>query len=157
MTAAPRPVVYTAQSKQYFYCRDAVCEYVFNQGGIPLNPFRVFDYFLNDRVPRKLVREGNLEVLRRSDEVWVFGETLSDGVLVEIAQAAAEGKPVRYFSIDNRPERIRELPPGRLSFEQEVYAGTGLAKADLLRHLAGGAPHMVAAALGRHEEVRGTA
>lgn len=157
MRATPRPVVYTAQSKQYFYCRDAVCEFVFKQGGIPLHPFRVFDYFLNDRVPRELVREGNLEILRRSDQVWVFGETLADGVLIEIAQAASEGKPVRYFSIDNRADRIRELPPGRLNFEREVYTGSGLAKADLLRHLFEGAPDLVAAALGRHEEVRGTA
>ena len=48
------PVVYTAQSKQFFYCRDAVCQFVFENNAIPLNPFRVFDYFLNDRVDRDL-------------------------------------------------------------------------------------------------------
>lgn len=151
------PVVYTAQSKQYFYCRDAVCEFVFANGGVPLHPFRVFDYFLGDRVPRERIREANHEVLRRCDEVWVFGEMIADGVLVEIAQAAMFGKPVRYFTIDNRADLIREVAPSRLNFEREVYAYSGLVKADILRHLLGGEPGHIAAALGRREEALGTA
>ena len=51
----PLPVVFTAQSKVYFYCRDAVCEFVFQNNAVPVNPFRVFEYFLGDRVDRDLV------------------------------------------------------------------------------------------------------
>lgn len=67
------PVIYTAQSKQFFYCGDAVCQFVFERGRIPVNPFRAFDYFLGDRVNRDLVRRGNYAMLQRSDELWVFG------------------------------------------------------------------------------------
>ena len=62
----PLPVVFTAQSKLYFYCRDAVCEYVFRHGAIPINPFRAFGYFLDDRVERDLVRQANNNLLRRA-------------------------------------------------------------------------------------------
>jgi len=148
-------VVYTAQSKQYFYCRDAVCEFVFRHNSIPINPFRLFDYFLSDRVARDQVRAANAEMLSRCDEVWVFGETIADGVLVEIAQAVSENKPVRYFTIDNQADRIHELGPERLSFENEVHAGTGLSKSELLDRMMCGRALDVVSALGR--PVRATA
>lgn len=144
-----RPVVYTAQSKQYFYCRDAVCEFVFGRNSIPINPFRLFDYFLGDRVERDKIRAANAEMLSRCDEVWVFGEIIADGVLMEIAQASNEGKPVRYFSIHNEADQIRELAPERLSFEHEVHEGTGLDQSQLLDRVLGGKISDLASALGR--------
>lgn len=144
-----KPVVYTAQSKQFFYCRDAVCEFVFRKNAIPINPFRLFDYFLGDRVERDAVRAANAEMLSRSDEVWVFGETLADGVLVEIAQAASEGKTVRYFTIDNEADGIQEVDPQCLSFEGEVHKGTGLNKDELLDRMLRGRASDLLSALGR--------
>ena len=144
-----RPVVYTAQSKQYFYCRDAVCEFVFSQGCIPVNPFRLFDYFLGDRVDRDKIRAANAEMLSRSDQVWVFGETLADGVLAEIAQAASEGKPVRYFNIDNAASRIAELDEGSLDFEQEVRASTGMSAEELRKRMTNGQASELVSALQR--------
>ena len=55
------------------------------------------------------MRDANHAILNLSDEVWVFGGTLADGVLVEIAQAEHAKMPIRYFSIDDRADRIREL------------------------------------------------
>jgi hypothetical protein len=150
-----KAVVYTAQSKQYFYCRDAVCEFVFRNNSIPINPFRVFDYFLGDRVERDAIRSANAEVLSRCDEVWVFGETLADGVLIEIAQAERENKPVRYFSIHNDAHRIHEVTPECLDFEHEVHAGTGLDKRQLLDQMLRGRASDLVSALGR--PVRATA
>jgi len=46
---AELPIIFTAQSKLQFFCRDAICEFVFNQGAVPLNPFRLYGYFLADR------------------------------------------------------------------------------------------------------------
>jgi hypothetical protein len=148
-----KSLVYTAQSKQFFYCRDAVCEFVFREDAIPLNPFRVFDYFLGDRVDRDAIRAANAEMLSRCDEVWVFGETLADGVLLEIAQATGENKPIRYFTIDNSAERIRELTPERLSFEAEVHADTGMNKKQLLDRVIQGKAADLASALGRPARV----
>lgn len=144
-----RPVVYTAQSKKFFYCRDAVCEFVFRKNAIPINPFRLFDYFLSDRVERDAVRAANAEMLSRCDEVWVFGQALADGVLVEIAQAENEGKIIRYFTIDNKATRIEELDPARLSFEGEVHEDTGLTQAELLGRMRDGRTSDLLLALGR--------
>jgi hypothetical protein len=144
-----KPVVYTAQSKQFFYCRDAVCEFVFRRNAIPINPFRLFDYFLGDRVERDAVRAANAEMLSRCDEVWVFGETLADGVLVEIAQATNEGKTVRYFTIHNEADRIQEVDPQTLSFEGEVHQDTGLDKDELLHRILCGRSSDLLTALGR--------
>lgn len=116
----PQKVVFAAQSKQTFYCRNAVCEYIFNHGSIPVNPFRIFGYFLDERVDRSLVRNGNNEMISRCDELWVFGQ-ISDGVLFEIALCRRLGKPVRYFSISAIAKEIKELKPEDLVFEPEVH------------------------------------
>lgn len=132
-------LIYTAQSKHYFYCRDAVCEFVFQQGAVPLNPFRAFDYFLGDRVHRDEVRDGNRRLLQACDEVWIFGDTLADGVLIEIAQATQSMKPVKYFTIDNVAKNIHEAKPDDLDVENEVLDRTGLGRDDLVRRLTSGA------------------
>ncbi len=133
-----RPVVYTAQSKLYFYCRDAVCEFVFLQDAVPVNPFRVFEYFLGDRVERDAVRQGNNNLIRIVDEVWVFGGTIADGVLFEIFFAQELKKPIRFFTIHNRADKIREIKkPKDFHFEREVYAAQGLDRKALLSKILG--------------------
>jgi hypothetical protein len=148
-------LVYTAQSKQHFYCRDAVCEFVFQQGAVPLNPFRAFDYFLGDRVDRDAVRRGNMRILEACDEVWVFGDTLADGVVIEIAQAARSGKPIRYFTIDNRAIKIAETKLTELDVEGEVIDKTGLDRSELLRYLVDGGAEVIVSAMGRARELSG--
>jgi len=119
-STAPRPIVFTAQSKKYYYCRDAICEYVFAHGAVPINPFRVFGYFLDDRVERNRVREANNNLIRISDELWVFGATIADGVLFEIAYARSLAKRIRLFSVATRAREIREISPMALHFEPET-------------------------------------
>jgi len=114
-----RPVVYTAQSKAAFYCRDAVCEFVLRRRAVPLHPFRLFEYFLGDRVDRNTVRIGNNNLVRIADEVWVFGD-VSDGVFFEIQFAYDLKKKVRYFSIATRADEIEEIAPDQVSFEAEL-------------------------------------
>jgi hypothetical protein len=117
----PMPVAFTAQSKNFFYCRDAVCEYALRQGFLPLNPFRVFEYFLGDRVKRDLVRQGNNQLISIADEVWVFGP-VSDGVLFEIVRARNLRKPVRFFTIATRADDIKPVDSSAVRFEPEVHA-----------------------------------
>lgn len=116
-----RKVIFTAQSKQWFFCRDAVCEYVFDNECIPINPFRTFGYFLNDRVDRGLVRNGNNEMISRCDELWVFGP-ISDGVLFEIFSCIRQGKPVRFFNIATFASEIKEISVEDAVFEPEIHA-----------------------------------
>jgi hypothetical protein len=113
-------VVFTAQSKRDFFNRDVVCQYVFDQGKVPLNPFRAFDYFLSDRVERDLVRIGNNNLIRISSELWVFGQSIADGVYAEILFARDLKLPVRYFTIASRVSEILEIKAEELVFEKEL-------------------------------------
>jgi hypothetical protein len=132
------PAVFTAQSKAFFYCRDAICEYVLKQGLLPLNPFRVFEYFLNDRVDRDLIRQGNNQLIALADEVWVFGP-ISDGVLFEIVRARHLHKPVRLFSVATRSSEITPIGIGQVKFEPEVHAGQ-IRREDLIALLSDALP-----------------
>lgn len=146
-------LVYTAQSKHYFYCRDVVCEYVFRRGAVPLNPFRAFEYFLGDRVARDLVRQGNQRLIAAADEFWVFGDRLADGVLVEIAQASRLRLPVRFYTIGARVSDIKEISPSSVEFEAEVVDVTGLSSNLMREHVAKGETESLVLALGRVNEV----
>ncbi len=113
-----KPLVYTAISKHLFYFRMFISVFVLEHGGVPLNPFMVFDYFLLDAVDRDLVREGNNNLVKRCDEIWVFG-AVSNGVLAEIQIANKQGKPVRYFAIA-KPHAIIETTKDKAEMEAEV-------------------------------------
>ncbi len=113
-----KPLIFTAMSKHLFYFRFHIQKFVLEQGGVPLNPFTTFDYFLLDTVDRDLVREGNNNLVRRSDELWVFGP-ISNGVLAEIEQVKKQNKPIRYFSILHSKDII-EVKKEQVEMEDEV-------------------------------------
>lgn len=128
------PMIFTAQSKTVFYCRDVICEFVLKRGGLPLNPFRVFGYFLSDRVDRATVRRGNNQLVKACDEIWVFGP-VADGVLFEVVYALNIGKPIRFFTVGTRVEDIREIMElSKVSFEREVHA-PGTTRESLLKSI----------------------
>jgi hypothetical protein len=131
------PVVFTAQSKLHFYCRDAICEFVFNQGAVPVNPFRLYEYFLGNRVDRDLVRQANNNLIRKCDALWVFGETIADGVLFEILYAKKLKMPVKYYTVDSRVELIKEVSVNELKFEEGLYSSTGLKHKELIEQISG--------------------
>ncbi|MEN9649684.1 MAG: hypothetical protein RL094_651 [Candidatus Parcubacteria bacterium] len=113
-----KPLVYTAMSKHLFYFRMFISKFVLEQGGIPLNPFMVFDYFLLDSIDRDIVREGNNNLVKRADEIWVFG-SISDGVLAEIKIAQATKRTVRYFIVE-KSRTIKEVSGEQMKFEEEI-------------------------------------
>ena len=86
---------------------------------VPLNPFMLFRYFLGDAVDRKLVYLGNNNIVRISDELWVFGE-ISDGVLAEIKLTKDKDGKVKYFKIINgNPVKFRHISPSGVVFEDQ--------------------------------------
>jgi len=111
-----KALVYTAISKHYFYYRMFISKYVLEQDKVPLNPFMIFDYFLLDSVDRDLVREGNNNLVKRCDELWVFGP-VSNGVLAEIKMA--KGKPIKYFKIE-KPHNIAPISKEEVKMEEDV-------------------------------------
>lgn len=113
-----KKLVYTAMSKHLFYYRMHVSKFVLENGGVPLNPFMIFDYFLLDTVDRNLIREGNNNLVKKADEIWVFG-AVSNGVLAEIKIAKEMNKPIKYFKIE-KPHSIVSIEKDKVEMEEEV-------------------------------------
>jgi uncharacterized FAD-dependent dehydrogenase/anti-anti-sigma regulatory factor len=127
-------LIFTAQSKKYFYCRDVICQYVLEQEKLPINPFRIFDYFLSDRVDRDIIRRGNNQLIKSCKELWVFGP-IADGVLFEIALAKSNGKNIRFFNISTHVNEILEISNlNEVVFEPEVHAKQ-ITKSDLIKFI----------------------
>ncbi len=119
-----KPLVYTAMSKHLFYMREHISRFVLEQDAVPLNPFMLFNYFLGDTVDRDVVRQANNVVVAKCDELWQFGP-VSDGALAEIVQARRDGKPVRYFRVENSKD-ITEITKKQVELEAEVKDGREL-------------------------------
>ena len=114
-----KKMVFTAQSCKNFHQRMLICQHAFEQGAVPINPFNVFGYYLYELVERDLVRNANNNLMKRYDELWVYGE-ISDGVLAEIQMFKDLAKPIRFFDISNIPEEVKEIFKDELVFEDEV-------------------------------------
>lgn len=78
------------------------CAYAASCGVIPLAPHTIFTQYLNDAVPEQ--REQGLrmghELLERCDELWVMGDTISQGMKDEIGLATFLQLPILYVSDD---------------------------------------------------------
>lgn len=114
-----KKIIYTAQSKKFFFAKMFVCKFVLEKNAIPLNPFNVWGYFLNELADRDLVRRGNNNIVRISDETWVFGP-IADGVLFEIDYAISLNKKIKFFSIGSKFESIKPLNIDDLHFEPKA-------------------------------------
>ena len=68
------------------------CAYAASCGVIPLAPHTIFTQYLNDAVPEQ--REQGLrmghELLERCDELWVMGDTISQGMKDEMGYLIAD-------------------------------------------------------------------
>ena len=83
------------------------CRFVVGQGCIPIAPHLLYPQFMDDedRETRELGIFFALVLLGKCDELWVFGERISEGMGREIAKAERRGVPVRYWS-----SRCEEVP-----------------------------------------------
>lgn len=100
-----RPLVYVAsaysgdmaanteKTKQY-------CRYALEQGQIPLAPHLMFPLFMNDADPeeRELAIFMDVILLGKCDELWVFGDRISEGMKTEIDVAKKRRQKIRYFN-----------------------------------------------------------
>lgn len=97
--ARKRKVVFAAMSKNNFYLREHIIKFILEKGCTPTCAFMMFSYFLLDTVEKRSLISANNELIRRSDELWVFGE-ISDGVREEIRLADKLKKKILYFDIE---------------------------------------------------------
>jgi len=100
-----RPLVYVASA----YSGDVItniekakqyCRFSLEQGQIPLAPHLMFQLFMNDDnlAERELVIFMDVILLGKCDELWVFGDSISEGMVVEIEVAKKRRQPIRYFN-----------------------------------------------------------
>lgn len=75
------------------------CYRVAREGHTPIATHLLFPAFLSDEVPeeRKLALDMGKNLLRKCDEVWVFGDRISSGMRSEIMLAQTFMIPVRYI------------------------------------------------------------
>lgn len=108
------------------------CVYAASCGVIPLAPHTIFTQYLDDEQPEQ--REQGLrmgcELMERCDELWVMGDTISQGMQEEINFAHSRHLPVLYVSEDmvrsermirqlDRPLNINDCIPDSSQFDYE--------------------------------------
>ena len=76
------------------------CRFVFSKGHIPFAPHVFFTQFLDEKIAEE--REAGIRMglcmLLNCSEVWVFGNSITGGMEIEIAKAKKEGLTIRFFN-----------------------------------------------------------
>lgn len=82
-------------------------------GAIPIVPHIYFTQFLDDSIPeeRAFGLMAGLKLLADCNELWYFGDSISQGMVSEIIAAKEQNIPVRYVS-DKEIERIKNKNGG---------------------------------------------
>jgi hypothetical protein len=101
-------VVFAAMSKRTFYLREHIVKFILEKNHTPSCAFMMFSYFLLDTVARESLIEANNELIRRCDELWVFGE-ISDGVEQEMKLARTRDIPIRFFEFEAPKYAFKEI------------------------------------------------
>lgn len=76
------------------------CRFAYTQGAVPIAPHLHNPQFLDENIAeeRQTGIQLGIELLRRADEIWVFGNRLSEGMEVELRAAQRLKVQVRYFN-----------------------------------------------------------
>jgi hypothetical protein len=72
------------------------CRYVIGEGYTPIAPHLLYPQFLDDSKPdeRDQGIQAGLEILKRCDEIWIFGQRITPGMMTEIEAAGKLKLPV---------------------------------------------------------------
>ena len=76
------------------------CRFALDRGQIPLAPHLMFPQFMDDRDPeeRELALFMDIVLLGNCSELWVLGDTVSEGMKAEIEVAKKRRQPIRFFN-----------------------------------------------------------
>ena len=76
--------------------------YIVERGHIPFAPHLLFPQFMddNDESERQKSLLFGQKMLDKCDEMWVFGESVSEGMYAEIKYAREKGYKIRWFAQD---------------------------------------------------------
>ena len=91
--------------------------FVVEQSAIPFAPHLLLPLYMCEESERELAMLMDMVFLEKCDELWVFGEDVSEGMRREIAKAEEIHKRIRFFDnacneanthLEFQPERIQE-------------------------------------------------
>ena len=76
------------------------CRFALQNSAIPLAPHLLFPQFMDDEDPREraLALHMNLVLLSKCAALWVFGDTITKGMRLEIDRAKQKKQTIRYFT-----------------------------------------------------------
>lgn len=69
-----------------------------DRGAIPLAPHLLLPQYISEKTERELAMLMNMVLLGKCEELWVFGETITDGMAAEISTAEKRNMKIRYFT-----------------------------------------------------------
>ena len=101
--AAYRPLVYIcspyAGDIERNTCRArAFSRFAVEKKYIPIAPHLLCPQYLNEETERWLGLKMGIVFLGKCEEVWVFGDVISEGMATEINKAKRMRKKIRYFT-----------------------------------------------------------
>lgn len=83
----------TARARRY-------CRFVCTEGAVPIAPHLHNTQFLDESLPeeREVGLKLGLQLLKHCDELWLFGDRLTEGMEVELYEAHRLKMNIKYFS-----------------------------------------------------------
>lgn len=76
------------------------CRFVVENGKIPLAPHLLLPQFVSEDTERDAAMLMNRALLSRCDQLWMFGDEITDGMAMEWVRAKQLGMPIRCFTDD---------------------------------------------------------
>lgn len=100
-----KPLVYVASPFSGDEARNAenavrYCRFAVDSGAIPLAPHLFLPRFMSEANEREVAMFMNMVFLGKCEQLWVFGDRITDGMAAEIAKAKKRRMPIRYFTDD---------------------------------------------------------
>ena len=104
-TRAWKPLVYVASPFAGDEARNTenaarYCRFAVDCGAIPLAPHLFLPRFMSEAEERDEAMFMNMVFLGKCEQLWVFGDRITDGMAAEIAKAEKRQMPIRYFNED---------------------------------------------------------
>ena len=85
------------------------CRWAADRGCIPIAPHLLFPQFMSEETEREEAMFMNMVFLGRCEQLWVFGDRITEGMAAEIAGAQKRRIPIRYFT-----EECKEITDGHI-------------------------------------------
>lgn len=90
------------------------CRFAYSVGKVPIAPHLLYPQFIDENIKeeREAGIKMGMEILKKSSEIWCFGNKLTDGMRAELRYAIENDIPVKYFTALCKESKEGEIEPG---------------------------------------------